>query len=135
MLRLDGPISALALGQTNPVMTRVHDLLRERGVIAVAVLYDMALAARFANRVILLADGAVLADGPPPSHQARNDLRADQPDSADNDDLHATLHLSRSPRRAFHEVTSERVGDVTSAVANCGSARAFSMVLESRKML
>lgn len=33
----------------------VQDLVRERGVIAVAVLYAMALAARFANRVILLA--------------------------------------------------------------------------------
>lgn len=68
MLLLDGPASALALGRTNPVMTMVHGLVRERRVIAVAVLYDMVLAARFANRMILLADG------PPPSLQARNDL-------------------------------------------------------------
>lgn len=68
MLLLDEPTSALALGQTNSVMTFVHDLMRERGVIAVAVLYDLALAARFANCAMLLGDG------PPASPQARSDL-------------------------------------------------------------
>lgn len=51
MLLLDEPASALALGPTNSVTAMAHDLVRERGVIAVAVVYDMALAAGFANRL------------------------------------------------------------------------------------
>jgi energy-coupling factor transporter ATP-binding protein EcfA2 len=109
VLLLDRSTSALALGETNSVMTMVHDLVRARGVIAAAMLYDQALLAGFTKRVILLADG------PRPRLQARNDQPADHPGSADNDDLRATPHLFGSLRRAFREVTNERVGEVRSA--------------------
>jgi iron complex transport system ATP-binding protein len=38
-----------------------------RGALVIAVLHDLALASQWANRVILLHDGKVLADGPPQS--------------------------------------------------------------------
>lgn len=65
LLLLDEPTSALDLGHTHGVMEVVRDLARERGIVAVAVLHDVGLAARFADRVVVLGGGAVLADGPP----------------------------------------------------------------------
>jgi iron complex transport system ATP-binding protein len=67
-LLLDEPTSALDLAHTHAVMSVVRDLARERDIVAIAVIHDIGLAARFADRVIVLKDGAAIADGPP--HEA-----------------------------------------------------------------
>jgi iron complex transport system ATP-binding protein len=46
------------------------ELLRaeaDAGGLVVAVLHDLTLAARFCDRVLVMADGALVADGPPPT--------------------------------------------------------------------
>lgn len=55
--RLD-PAHALALG------ARLRDLARA-GKTVVATMHDLDLAARLASRVVVLAEGALIADGPP----------------------------------------------------------------------
>jgi iron complex transport system ATP-binding protein len=47
-----------------------------RGALVVAVTHDIALAARFADRVLLMADGAVAADGAPDAVLTDDRLRA-----------------------------------------------------------
>jgi iron complex transport system ATP-binding protein len=65
VLLLDEPISALDLYYQLKVMKLVHALSRERGMIVVMVLHDLAIAARWSDRIVVLAEGAVAADGPP----------------------------------------------------------------------
>ncbi|MBK1697783.1 ABC transporter ATP-binding protein [Rhodovibrio salinarum] len=65
VLLLDEPTSALDLNYQFRVMNLVRALVRERGIIAVVVLHDIALASRWCDRVVVLSDGAVVADGPP----------------------------------------------------------------------
>ena len=64
MLLADEPIAAL-----DPLhQLQVMELLRRRRAKArgvVVVLHDLALAARFCDRLVLLAGGGVLAEGPP----------------------------------------------------------------------
>jgi len=64
MLLADEPIAAL-----DPLhQLQVMDLLRattRRGGGVIVVLHDLALAARFCDRLVLLAHGGVLAEGPP----------------------------------------------------------------------
>ncbi|MNV77505.1 Hemin import ATP-binding protein HmuV [compost metagenome] len=43
----------------------MHELSRQRGVGAVIAIHDLALAARFCDRLLLLRDGAALACGAP----------------------------------------------------------------------
>jgi len=45
----------------------MHDLQREarRGTLVIAVTHDLALAARLADAVILMADGRIVAEGTP----------------------------------------------------------------------
>ncbi|NKE44050.1 ABC transporter ATP-binding protein [Roseomonas frigidaquae] len=65
VLLLDEPTSALDLRHQLSVMDLVHRMVREEAVIGVVVLHDLGLAARFADRVVALSQGAVQADGTP----------------------------------------------------------------------
>ena len=64
VLLLDEPTAHLDPSHQRSVLLRVGELARTRGVVAVAVLHDLNLAA-LADRVVVIADGSVVADGPP----------------------------------------------------------------------
>ncbi len=64
LLLLDEPTSALDLRHQLDVMTIVRELARE-GRIVVVVLHDLTLAASWADHLVLLDHGTVIAEGPP----------------------------------------------------------------------
>ncbi|XKH37412.1 ABC transporter ATP-binding protein [Azospirillum doebereinerae] len=64
LLLADEPVAALDPRHQLETMALLRDAARS-GTGVVAVLHDLTLAARFCDRLILLSDGAVLADGPP----------------------------------------------------------------------
>ena len=64
VLLLDEPTAHLDPSHQRSVLLRVGELARTRGVVTVAVLHDLNLAA-LADRVVVIADGSVVADGPP----------------------------------------------------------------------
>lgn len=61
---LDEPTNHLDLAHQLQVLA-IGRLLAERGLTVVAVLHDLALAARVADQVVLLRDGRVVVQGPP----------------------------------------------------------------------
>jgi len=73
---LDEPTAFLDLGH----QVRIHRLLaglhRERGTTLVFVSHDLNLAARYADRIVLLASGRVLQDGPPAQVLTPDSVRA-----------------------------------------------------------
>ena len=64
-LLLDEPTSFLDLGHQYQVLQLVARAARNRRMGVVMVLHDVEHAARFADRVVAIADGQVAADGPP----------------------------------------------------------------------
>jgi iron complex transport system ATP-binding protein len=64
VLLLDEPTAHLDPSHQRSVLLRIGELARTRGVVTLAVLHDLNLAA-LADRVLVLADGSVAADGPP----------------------------------------------------------------------
>ena len=66
LLLLDEPTSALDLRHQFAVMAMARELARE-GRIVVVVLHDLGLAARWADRIVVLRDGVVRAAGAPES--------------------------------------------------------------------
>lgn len=64
ILLLDEPTSALDVGHQQQVLELVDELRREDGLTIVAAMHDLNLAGQFAERLALLSDGAVVADGP-----------------------------------------------------------------------
>lgn len=64
VLLLDEPTSSLDVGHTQQVMDLVDELRRRRGLTLVSALHDLTLAAQFCERLVLVADGRVVADGP-----------------------------------------------------------------------
>jgi iron complex transport system ATP-binding protein len=65
VLLLDEPTSALDLQHQLDLLELVQARCRERGLIALAALHDLNLAARFADRIAVLAGGRIVAFGPP----------------------------------------------------------------------
>jgi iron complex transport system ATP-binding protein len=65
VLLLDEPTAHLDPTHQRATLERVATLARVRGLAVVAVLHDLNLAAAFASRVVLLADGLVVRNGPP----------------------------------------------------------------------
>ncbi|MDT4920669.1 MAG: cobalamin transport system ATP-binding protein, partial [Pseudonocardiales bacterium] len=65
VLLLDEPTSALDLGRRVDALELVDELRRERGLTVLSAMHDLTLAAQFADRLILLADGRIVAAGAP----------------------------------------------------------------------
>lgn len=61
----DEPTSALDLRHQIDVLDRIRSAMAARNSIGVVALHDLNLAARFADHLILLGEGRILAEGPP----------------------------------------------------------------------
>ena len=62
---LDEPTTFLDIGHQLEVLDLVRDLNRTRKMTVIMVLHDLNQAAKYADRMIVLANGRVHADGPP----------------------------------------------------------------------
>lgn len=65
LMLLDEPTAALDIGHGQQVLELVDELRREQGLTIVSAMHDLTLASQFADRIVLLARGRVVADGPP----------------------------------------------------------------------
>jgi iron complex transport system ATP-binding protein len=65
LLLLDEPTTHLDIAHQIDLLARVRRLARERGVTVISALHDLNLAARYADRIIVLSRGLRVADGVP----------------------------------------------------------------------
>jgi iron complex transport system ATP-binding protein len=65
LLLLDEPTTFLDLAHQVDVLDLVHRLHAEAGRTVVMVLHDLNLAARYADRLVAMRDGRIVASGPP----------------------------------------------------------------------
>ena len=65
VLLLDEPTSALDLGRRMDALELVDEVRRERSITVLSAVHDLTLAGQFADRLLLIADGRIAADGPP----------------------------------------------------------------------
>jgi cobalamin transport system ATP-binding protein len=65
VLLLDEPTSALDLGRRVDALELVDELRRERGLTVLSAMHDLTLAAQFADRLVLMSEGRVVATGAP----------------------------------------------------------------------
>jgi iron complex transport system ATP-binding protein len=64
-LLLDEPTSALDIGHQQQALELLDTLRAEAGLTVLAAMHDLTLAAQYADRVLLMDRGRVVADGPP----------------------------------------------------------------------
>ncbi|GAB3274317.1 ABC transporter ATP-binding protein [Parasphingorhabdus pacifica] len=65
VLLLDEPTTGLDVGHAQALLDLVDELRHELGTTVVTTLHDLTLAAQYAERLLLLDDGRVCADGTP----------------------------------------------------------------------
>jgi iron complex transport system ATP-binding protein len=89
VLLLDEPTSALDVRRQLEVMQIVRRVTEDRGIVTIAAMHDLSLAARFADRLLVLMDGKVAEEG-----------RADAvlPRRATADAYQVGIHTERSAR-------------------------------------
>ncbi|MBU2667736.1 ABC transporter ATP-binding protein [Actinoplanes bogorensis] len=63
ILLLDEPTSALDIGHQQEVLELIDRLRAERGLTVLATMHDLSTAGEYADRMVLLAEGAVVAAG------------------------------------------------------------------------
>ncbi|MGJ8627393.1 MAG: ABC transporter ATP-binding protein [Sulfitobacter sp.] len=61
----DEPTSALDLRHQLDVMQRIQSAMKQRGAIGIVALHDLNLAARYADHLLLIGSGQILAQGSP----------------------------------------------------------------------
>jgi iron complex transport system ATP-binding protein len=76
LLLLDEPTANLDIQHQMGILELVQNLIREDGLGAVAAVHDLELAARFCDRLVLLHEGTVLAEGQPEGVLSPDYLRA-----------------------------------------------------------
>ncbi|MDB6452911.1 ABC transporter ATP-binding protein [Falsirhodobacter sp. 20TX0035] len=64
LLLLDEPTSALDLHHQLAALSLLQTHARRSGTVVIAALHDLTLAARFCDRLLVLGDGRICADGP-----------------------------------------------------------------------
>mgnify|MGYP003251824449 CR=1 FL=1 len=65
IMLLDEPTTFLDVGCQYDILRLVRRLNREKGITTVMVLHDLNQAARYADRIVVMRDHGVYADGPP----------------------------------------------------------------------
>jgi ABC-type cobalamin/Fe3+-siderophores transport system ATPase subunit len=65
VLLLDEPTAALDLGHAQQVLDLVDRLRRQDGLTVVSTLHDLTLAGQYADRLALLSEGRIVAEGSP----------------------------------------------------------------------
>jgi iron complex transport system ATP-binding protein len=65
LLLLDEPTSALDVGHQQDVLELVDELRRDRSLTVLATMHDLTVAGEYADRLILIAEGRVVAVGRP----------------------------------------------------------------------
>ena len=65
LLLLDEPTAALDLGHAQQVLELIDDLRRSERLTVVSTMHDLVLAGQYAQHLVLMDGGAVVADGPP----------------------------------------------------------------------
>jgi iron complex transport system ATP-binding protein len=76
LLLLDEPTSYLDISHQIELLDLLADLNRERGKTIVAVLHDLNLACRYADRVVAMKDGRIFAEGAPEEVVTPENVRA-----------------------------------------------------------
>jgi len=64
VILLDEPTSALDLHHQLSIMTSIRNEMERKKPVVLAALHDLNLAAKFCDRLVLLREGVILADGP-----------------------------------------------------------------------
>lgn len=65
LVLLDEPTTALDIGRVQVVLELVDGLGAELGLTVVAAMHDLTLAGQFADRLVMLNAGRLVAEGPP----------------------------------------------------------------------
>ena len=75
LLLLDEPTSNLDVRHQLEVMHTIKSIVRKKGISAIMAIHDLNLAARYADRIILMSDGTIFSAGDPISVLTRDNIK------------------------------------------------------------
>lgn len=106
VLLLDEPTSALDVGHQVSVLELVDDLRRTEGLSVLAAMHDLSAAGRFADRLILIDHGRIVAQGSPAAVLQSDLLSAVYGTPLTVQPIDGELVVLPAPRRRTHKEIS-----------------------------
>jgi cobalamin transport system ATP-binding protein len=109
VLLLDEPTTALDVGHQQQVLELLDELRAERQLTVLSAMHDLTLAGQFADRLLLLCEGAVVAEGRPEQVLTRDLIARHY--GADVRVVHDDWGLAVAParsRRGTSDLSTER---------------------------
>ncbi|MGD2060564.1 MAG: ABC transporter ATP-binding protein [Acidimicrobiia bacterium] len=76
VLLLDEPTASLDVGHAVEVLDVIDELRRQEGLTVVSAAHDLTLAGRYADRLLLISGGRIVAEGDPVSVLTEDNLKA-----------------------------------------------------------
>jgi branched-chain amino acid transport system ATP-binding protein len=70
LLLLDEPTSGVSTREKAPIMDTITGLVRSQGITAVVIEHDMDVVFTYSDRIVVMHEGRILADGPPDAIRA-----------------------------------------------------------------
>ena len=65
LLFLDEPTSGVSTREKAPIMDIISSIVRSRGITAVIIEHDMDIVFKYSDRIVVMHQGSILADGTP----------------------------------------------------------------------
>jgi iron complex transport system ATP-binding protein len=75
LLLLDEPTSNLDVRHQLEVMHTIKSIVRKKGISAIMAIHDLNLAARYADRIVMMNGGTIFSDGEPASVLTRDNIK------------------------------------------------------------
>ena len=75
LLLLDEPTSNLDIRHQLEVMHTIKSIVRKKGISAILAIHDLNLAARYADRILMMNSGTIFSDGDPISVLTRDNIK------------------------------------------------------------
>ena len=75
LLLLDEPTSNLDIRHQLEVMHTIKSIVRKKGISAILAIHDLNLAARYADRIIMMHNGTIFSDGDPTYVLTRDNIK------------------------------------------------------------
>jgi len=76
LIMLDEPTSGVATKEKHVIMEKIYEILKKSGITSIIIEHDMDIVFKYSQRIVVMHQGRIIADGAPEEIRARDDIKS-----------------------------------------------------------